>query len=72
MPVEQRWETLTALLQHAEDAGDHNLPQLYWAAAEGGVATDPDRALALLKSCRIPKVREFIARRLATGSLASN
>jgi hypothetical protein len=36
------------------------------------VATDPDQALALLKICRIPKVREFIVRRLATGSLASN
>jgi len=72
VPVDQRWDALTALLQHAEDAGDHNLPQLYWAAAEGGVATDPDRALALLKSCRIPKIREFIARRLATGSLAAN
>jgi hypothetical protein len=60
------------LVQHAGDATDHNLPQLYWMAAEGGVATDPDRAIALLKACRIPKVREFIARRLATGSLARN
>lgn len=72
LPVDRRWDTLNALLQHAEDAPDHNLPQLYWAAAEGGVATDPDKALALLKTCRIPKVREFIVRRLAAGSLASN
>lgn len=72
LPVDRRWDTLTALLQHAEDAPDHNLPQLYWAAAEGGVATDPEKAIALLKTCRIPKVREFIVRRLATGSLASN
>ncbi|MBN8246189.1 MAG: hypothetical protein J0L84_01955 [Verrucomicrobia bacterium] len=70
-PVERRWDTLTALLQHAGDAGDHNLPALYWSAAEGGVATDPDRALTLLRACRIPKVREFIVRRLATGSLAA-
>ncbi len=72
VPVERRWEALTALVQHAGDASDHNLPELYWAAAEGGVATDPARALQLLKSCKIPKVREFIARRLATGSLAQN
>jgi len=71
LPVEQRWDTLTALLQQAGDAGDHNLPALYWSATEGGVATDPDRALKLLRDCRIPKVREFIVRRLATGSLAS-
>jgi hypothetical protein len=72
IPVEHRWDTLTALLQHAEDAADHNLPQLYWMAAEGGAATNPDRALTLLKACKIPKVREFIARRLATASLARN
>ena len=72
IPIEQRWDVLTALVQHAGDASDHNLPQLYWMAAEGGVATDPDRAIALLKACKIPKVREFIARRLATGSLARN
>ncbi|HRI15522.1 MAG TPA: hypothetical protein PLX89_21195, partial [Verrucomicrobiota bacterium] len=72
VPVEARWDALTALLQHAEDAGDHNLPQLYWMAAEGVAATDPGRALTLLKACNIPKVREFIARRLTTGSLAAN
>lgn len=72
VPVAQRWEALTALVQHAGDAGDHNLPQLYWMAAEGGAATDPERAVALLKASKIPKIREFIARRLATGSLARN
>lgn len=71
IPLEPRWEVLTALVQHAGDAADHNLPQLYWMAAEGGVATDPERALELLKACKIPKVREFIARRLTTGSLAA-
>ena len=71
MPVEARWDTLHGLVQHAGDASDHNLPKLYWYAAEGGVATDPDRALALLKVTRIPKVREWIARRLAAGNLAA-
>jgi putative membrane-bound dehydrogenase-like protein len=71
IPVEQRWTVLTELLQHAEDASDHNLPLMYWYAAEACVATDPDRALELLKVCKIPKVREFIARRLATMSLTS-
>ncbi len=70
VPVAQRWEALTALLSHAGDAGDHNLPKLYWYAAEGSVATDRPRALALLKSCQIPQVREFIARRIAEAALA--
>ncbi len=71
LPVAQRWPALAALLQHTEDASDHNLPLLYWYAAEGGVATDADQALALLKTCRIPKVREFIVRRLAVAGVDS-
>jgi putative membrane-bound dehydrogenase-like protein len=71
LPVTQRKKTLLALVAHAEDTGDHNLPLLYWYAAEGAVATDPAFGLDLLRACRIPKVREFIARRLATASLAS-
>jgi len=71
IPPDQRWEILIRLVRHEEDAADHNLPMMYWYAAEGCVATDPDRGLELLKGCRIPKVREFIAHRLATASLAS-
>ena len=33
------------------------------------VASDPAKGIALLKQCKIPIVREFIARRLATTSL---
>jgi putative membrane-bound dehydrogenase-like protein len=69
VPVEHRWEIVTELLGHHEDAGDHNLPLLYWYATEGCVASDPERAIGLLKACRLPKVREFIARRLTTASL---
>ncbi|MFM8358347.1 MAG: PVC-type heme-binding CxxCH protein [Verrucomicrobiota bacterium] len=70
LPAERRWNVLTALLSRAEDAGDRNLPLLYWYAAEGAVAQEPDRATELLKACRIPKVRQFIARRLAAGAVA--
>jgi len=44
---------------------------MYWYAAEGSVASDPGRGLDLLRACRIPKLREFIARRIATASMAS-
>jgi len=71
MPPSQRWELLEQLVGHAEDADDHNLPLMYWYAAEACVASDPAKAVALLKKCRIPVVREFIARRLATMSLSS-
>jgi hypothetical protein len=72
MPVAQRWEPLAELVAHAEDAADPNLPLLYWYAAEGAVASEPDRAVGLLRSCRIPKVREYIARRLAALTVATN
>ncbi len=71
VPADRRWDALTALLAHTEDARDHNLPKMYWYAAEGGVATDRTRALALLKSCQIPQVREFIARRVAQAALST-
>ena len=71
LPVDRRWEILAALAGHAEDASDHNLPLLYWYAAEGSVASDTGRALDLLRACKIPKLREFIARRVATASLTS-
>ena len=34
LPLEKRWDTLTALVGHGEDASDHNLPLMYWYAAE--------------------------------------
>jgi len=69
IPVEQRWLILEQLVTHAEDASDHNLPLMYWYAAEPCVASDPAKGVALLKQSKIPLLREFIARRLATSSL---
>jgi hypothetical protein len=72
VPVAQRWDILKALLRHGEDSSDFNLPLLYWYATEGPVSTDADRATELLQECKIPKVREFIARRLTQMALAKN
>ena len=65
IPVAQRWPILSALASHAEDAKDHNLPLMLWYAAEPVVAADPLKGAELLGSCKIPKVQEFIARRMA-------
>lgn len=72
LPVSDRWSVLDELLSHSEDVADHNLPLLYWFAAEGSVASEPLRGLDLLKSARIPKVREWISRRLSAASLTAN
>ena len=34
LPLADRWAILEALVGHAEDAADHNLPLMYWYAAE--------------------------------------
>jgi hypothetical protein len=62
----RKWEILSALLKHGEDRDDHNLPLVYWYAAEPLVATDPQRAVKLLTETKIPRVRQFIARRITT------
>jgi putative membrane-bound dehydrogenase-like protein len=69
-PVEKRWDTLSGLLAHAEDANDHNLPFMYWYAAEGSVGSDSSRGIKLLTDTKIPHVRENIARRIASESKA--
>ena len=45
--------------QHQEDKDDANLPLMDWYAAE------PAWAAEALAACKIPKVAEFIARRMA-------
>ena len=63
LPLADRWEIAEALIQHGEDAADHNLPQMYWYAIEPLVAADPARALALAEKSQIPLVAQNIARR---------
>jgi hypothetical protein len=66
-PVKQRLETLQALIAHAEDAEDHNLPLMYWYAAEPVVAEDSKLGVALMTKSKIPLLRQFIARRMASA-----
>ena len=66
-----RADVLERLVQHGEDAADHNLPLMYWFAAEPLVASDADFAETLLKATKIPKLRPLIARRLAAAAQAA-
>jgi putative membrane-bound dehydrogenase-like protein len=67
LPLKQRVPVLAHLLAHTEDAPDQNLPLMYWYATEPVVAVDRVAAVKLLTACKIPKVRQFITRRMATG-----
>jgi hypothetical protein len=69
LALEQRGEILAGLLSHAEDAKDHNLPLMYWYATEPLAGEGPARAVALLGKTKIPKVREFITRRMTASSV---
>ena len=73
MPLEHRWDILQALTRHVEDAQDHNLPLMYWYAAEPLGEADPDRAIAFALSCgkTIPMLRDFMLRRVGSGNSPS-
>ncbi len=63
LPLEQRWDLAAALAAHAEDAADANLPLMIWYGIEPLVPTDKARALRLAAQCKLPVVRQHIARR---------
>ena len=67
LPLNDRWPILAGLLTHAEDAKDHNLPLMYWYAAEPLGGLDPTRALALADHAKVPEVFAFMVRRIAQG-----
>ena len=71
IPPADRWIIATALLGHAEDAGDHNLPLMDWYAVEPLVPLDPVRALKLAAASRLPLVARFIVRRAASEEATS-
>ena len=61
--VKDKWLIAARLLEHGEDANDHNLPKMIWYGIESLMAEDPDRFLELSERSEIPLVTEFIARR---------
>ena len=68
--LKQRVPVLAHLLAHTEDKDDQNLPLMYWYATEPVVSADRVAAVKLLTACQIPKVRQFITHRMATGRTA--
>ena len=60
---DERWSIAQALMAHAEDAQDHNLPKIIWYGVEPLVAKNAERALALSSESKIPMITRYIARR---------
>ncbi len=68
LPLNQRWDLAGALLAHAEDAQDANLPLMIWYGIEPLVGEDKTRALKLIVKSKLPLVRQHLARRAAALS----
>ena len=68
LPLNDRWDIAEALVSHAEDTDDHNLPLLYWYGIEPLVPDNPSRAMSLAAASNIPLVKNHIIRRAASGN----
>ncbi len=64
IPLKRRWDLATAMAAREDNAKDQNLPLVIWYGIEPLVPTDKARSAKLLVACKIPQVRQFIARRL--------
>ncbi len=64
LPVNRRAELASALVAHAEDATDHNLPALIWTGLIPLADLDPAALATIALECRQPLVVTLIARRL--------
>jgi len=68
VPLAARSALAAPLLRHAEDATDHNLPQMLWYGIE---ALDENELAALNAETALPLVRRCIARRLTESGRAT-
>jgi len=72
--VDRRMPILEGLFAHADDVNDHNLPLMYWYAAEPVAGQDILSATKLLGKAKIPVLRQFVTQRMSatTAKTASN
>ncbi len=66
LPIDKRKDLATALLKHGEDKDDPMIPLLIWYGIEPLVGADPKEGLELARVSKLPKVTEFIYRRLSS------
>jgi putative membrane-bound dehydrogenase-like protein len=71
MSLAQRRGIVEALVARGEDAEDPNLPYMYYYAVEPLAGAQPADAAALLTKTKIPRLREWITRRMTSGAKTS-
>lgn len=67
LPSSKRWSLAEALASRGEDSADQNLPLMIWYGLEPLIQNDLDRFARLAGESSIPRVRENIARRIASS-----
>ena len=65
LPLDKSWPLAGALAQAADLAADPVYPLLFWYGIEPAVPANPAAALKLAATSKLPKIRQFISRRLA-------
>ncbi len=65
LPVEERPALAAALLSHAEDAADHNLPKMVFYGLAPVVESHPESVVPLAAEGLFPLTRAWLARALA-------
>ncbi len=68
LPYESRSELARALLSHAEDAEDHNLPLMVWYGLTPLGESHLDQLVDLMDVCQWPTTTRLLARRIADQS----
>jgi putative membrane-bound dehydrogenase-like protein len=68
LSLEQRKPIVLELVAHGEDDTDPNLPFMYYYAAEQLVGEQPAVGAAILAQAKIPRVREWVTRRMTAGT----
>ena len=71
LPFDARWPILEGLASHAEDKDDNNLPRMAWFGLEPMVTAHPAKALSLAVNGKLPRLQQFVARRMLSEEIAS-
>jgi putative membrane-bound dehydrogenase-like protein len=64
---EPRWKVVEGLAARDDFAADANLPLMTWYALEPLCKQDPGRAIRAVVHSKLPRIREFTARRIASA-----
>jgi putative membrane-bound dehydrogenase-like protein len=72
IPVKDRWPLAEALAAAPVDRSDPMLPLMVWYGIEPLAGADPARASALAADCKLPLLRNYVARRAVVADTGTS